>query len=81
MASHVRNAGRTASVHRFRNLVALYVPGLDETVYLSHQEAGKLARALNKAARSVRSETFLNSQVGTLEIPLARTDQYRSFDA
>ena len=66
-----------ANVHRFRDLVALSVPGASETVYLSAAEARKLARALNKAARSVKNERFVDSNVGTIQVPLARTDRFR----
>jgi hypothetical protein len=56
-----------ASVHRFREDVAIYV-GNGETVYIPAKEARKLARAINRAAKSCETETFAESSVGTLEI-------------
>lgn len=53
-------------VHRFRDLVACAV-GKGETVYLSAADARKLARAINRAARSIRRESFADSTCGTAE--------------
>lgn len=47
-------------VHRFRDSVCLYV-GTGETVYVSAADARKIARALNKAAKSCTSEPFAQS--------------------
>jgi hypothetical protein len=69
-----------ASVHRFGELVALYIPGMPEIAYLSAAEAGKLARALNKVARSVKTERFAGYRVGTISVPLVRTDRFRGSD-
>ena len=59
-----------ASVHRFHDRVALSLPGSGETVYLEPKEAAKLAKLLTEGARSVRNETFGQSNFGTHEIPL-----------
>jgi hypothetical protein len=47
-------------VHRFRDSVALYI-GTGETVYVSAADARKIARALNRAAKSCASEPFAQS--------------------
>ena len=57
-----------AQVHRFRDTVAVYVGG-GETVYLAPQNARKLARALNAAARSCDRESFTESTCGTVNVP------------
>lgn len=56
-----------AQVHRFRNCVAVYV-GTGETVYMTPKDARKLSRAINKAARSVEREKFVDSSGNTCEI-------------
>ncbi len=56
-----------AQVHRFRDCVALYI-GTGETVYLSPKDARKLSRAVNKAARSVEREKFVDSSGNTFEL-------------
>lgn len=50
----------SGQVHRFRDAVAAYL-GAGETVYMSPAEARALARALNRAARSIQSEPFARS--------------------
>lgn len=50
-----------AQVHRFGDKVAVWV-GKGQTVYLSPTNARKLARALNRAARSCKSEPFTESR-------------------
>lgn len=50
-----------AQVHRFRDCVALYV-ATGETVYLSAKDARKFARAINKAIKSVETESFSDSK-------------------
>jgi hypothetical protein len=62
-----------ASVHRFRDAVAVYV-GTGPTQYLTPKEARKLARAINTAARSCDSEAFKDSSVGTIHIELQRSE-------
>ena len=53
-----------AQVHRFRDKVAAYLGG-GETVYMTPKEARQLARALNKAAKSCETESFVDSTCGT----------------
>lgn len=55
-----------AQVHRFRDSVALYV-GKGETVYLRPGDARKLARAINRAAKSCATESFAESTCGTAQ--------------
>ena len=42
-----------AHVHRFRDRIALSLPGSGETVYLSAKEARRLGRILRECARDV----------------------------
>jgi hypothetical protein len=65
------NPLKSAQVHRFGDNVAAYVTGQRErngTVYMTPKEARALARALNKAARSCKNETFTANTVGTIVI-------------
>lgn len=59
----------TASVHRFRDKVAVHV-GNGATVYMSPDEASKLARALTGCARDIRARSFVSSHFPTVSIPL-----------
>jgi hypothetical protein len=54
-------------IHRFRDKVALYL-GTGETVYLETATARKVARALNKCAKSIETEKFIESTFRTIEI-------------
>lgn len=56
-----------AQVHRFHDCVAVHV-GTGETVYLAPKDARKLSRAVNKAARSVEREKFVDSSGNTFEL-------------
>jgi len=56
-----------ARVHRFRDAVAVSV-GSGETVYMTPQQARKLARALNSTAKSCETERFIESTIGTFEV-------------
>lgn len=56
-----------AQVHRFRDTVAAYLSG-DKTQYLTPKDARKLARALNRAARSVDTCKFTESSDLTFEL-------------
>ena len=56
-----------AQVHRFRDRVAVYI-GTGETVYMTPEDARKLARALTKTAKSIKTETFAESTCGTMEL-------------
>ena len=55
-----------AQIHRFRDAVAIYI-GTGETVYLSPKDARKLARSINRAAKSCETETFSQSTCGTAQ--------------
>lgn len=57
-----------ASVYRFRDHVAATVKSEDGTAYLTAPEARALAAALLRAARSVESEDFADSNVGTFRL-------------
>lgn len=56
-----------AQVHRFGDTVAVYV-GKGATTYLSGADARKLARALNRCAKSIAAESFVDSHCGTFEL-------------
>lgn len=56
-----------AQVHRFGDKVAVYV-GKGATTYLSGADARKLAKALNRVARSIAGESFVDSHCGTFEL-------------
>lgn len=64
------NRPGNAQVHRFHDRVALSLPGAGETVYLEPKEAAKLARALSGGARNIKAQKFVDSDFGTVEIPL-----------
>lgn len=64
------NRLKNASLHRFHDFVALSLPGNGETLYLNSKEAKELAKALNKIAKSVTSEGFIESTVGTITVSL-----------
>lgn len=51
-------------VHRFGDTVAAYI-GTGATVYMTARQARIMARALNRAARSVERESFVNSSGNT----------------
>ncbi len=54
-------------IHRFRDKVALYVSR--ETVYLTPTQAKAIAKALNGAAKSIKTEPdFCNSNFATVVI-------------
>ena len=55
-----------AQCHRFRDEVALYI-GTGATVYLKPADARKLARAINRAAKSCETESFANSSGNTAQ--------------
>lgn len=58
MAYYPRIKGQ---VHRFRDAVAIHI-GKGETLYLKPADAQRIARALNKAAKSCKSEPFAQSE-------------------
>lgn len=49
-----------ASVHRFKDTVAVYVGG-GETVYLTVKEAAALAAAVQKCKRDILKSSFVDS--------------------
>jgi hypothetical protein len=57
----------TASIHRFRNAVALYI-GNGQTVYVSAQVSRKIAKALNACARDIVARDFTESKFQTVDI-------------
>lgn len=59
-----------ASLHRFGDYAALSLPGKGETKYFTAQEAKALAKALNKIAKSIATERFTDSTVGTITVQL-----------
>lgn len=60
-----------ASVHRFGDQVAVSV-GNGSTTYLSHRQANALAKTLKTCAQSVKTEKFVNSNFGTVDVPEER---------
>lgn len=54
-----------ATVYRFRQAAAVYVNG---TRYMTAKDARKMARALNRVARSIESEKFAQSTCGSVEL-------------
>ncbi|AZO29365.1 hypothetical protein [Mesorhizobium sp. M1B.F.Ca.ET.045.04.1.1] len=67
MSGKAKRTNIVASVHRFRDFIALCV-GDGPTVYLSPKAASQIARALNKCARSVKTEKFTDSHFGSVYI-------------
>lgn len=63
----------SGQVHRFRDYVAASI-GTGPTVYMTAKEARAMARALNKAARSVDSEAFHLSAGLTAILTFTRKD-------
>lgn len=61
---------KKAHIHRFRDLVAVSLPGDGSTVYLTPIEARQLAAALGRAAHSVERVQFALSAPVTFELPL-----------
>jgi hypothetical protein len=51
-------------VHRFNDAVAVWV-GTGQTVYMSVKQAEALAKALRTAAKSIKTERFVDSTCGT----------------
>jgi len=61
---------KNAHAYRFRDLVALAIPGAGDTVYLTPKEARQFARGLVAAAKSIESVRFVDSNVPRCEITL-----------
>ena len=62
-----------ASVYRFHDSVAMHLPG-GETVYMTQRAASILAARLRDYSRSVRTEKFGDSPLGTAHIRLDSGD-------
>lgn len=58
-----------AQVHRFHDSVALYI-GTGETVYLTHDQAQQLGRALIDCAHDVWKVPFGKSDIGTVRVDI-----------
>lgn len=61
---------KSANVHRFRDLVAVCLPGSGETAYFTPSEALALARHIGNAARDIKARDFGYSQFASVEMPL-----------
>lgn len=48
-------------VHRFRDCVAVSTGSGGDTVYMPHDEAARMAKAINAAVRSIKRESFADS--------------------
>lgn len=66
---------KTAQVHRFRNKVAVSLPGKGETVYMTVYmtafDALQLSAALDDVAWDIRHHTFTDSKLAARTIPLS----------
>lgn len=58
-----------AKLHRFGDTCAISI-GTGETVYMTVKETRTLSGALNKIARSIERENYLDSNGNTVEIEL-----------
>ena len=57
----------TGSLHRFHDQVALWL-GNGETLYLDPNQALKIARALNKCAKEIKTGVkFQDSKINTID--------------
>lgn len=65
----------TAQIHRFREKVALSVPGHSETLYITPEQAQELALAIAEAARDTLEKTFTESTLRPVLIDLAGHDR------
>lgn len=61
--ARVASVPTLASVHRFRDVVGVYASRDNGTLYLSADEAKRFGEALLRAAQSIRTESFLDSNV------------------
>lgn len=69
MSASNRRKGLSASVHRFRDCVAIHV-GTGETSYLTPKQARKLAHSLYKACRDIDRRPFTESDLDTVCIKI-----------
>lgn len=63
------------SVYRFHDAVALH-SGNGETVYLTRQDAKKLAQAIRRVVKSIENENFVDSRFGTINVPAYSLDAW-----
>lgn len=62
----------TAHVHRFHRFAAVAFVGIDgETVYLTADDARRLASALQSCADDVDARSFTESEFQTVSFPLS----------
>lgn len=61
-----------AQVHRFGDCIAMFLSE-GETVYMTPQDARKIAKALNACSRDVKAYKFGDGQFKTQEFALADT--------
>lgn len=52
---------KNAQIHRFRDSVAICLPGMKETLYLDAKTAKKIAKAINSVTRSVQTVNYGDS--------------------
>lgn len=60
-----------AYIHRFRDKVAISLPGKGPTVYLTPKEARQIAKALNACARDVKALSFTASEFSSTSVDIS----------
>lgn len=60
-----------AYIHRFRDKVAISLPGKGATVYLTPKEARQIAKALNACARDVKNLSFSASEFTSTSVDVS----------
>lgn len=63
---------KTAQIHRFGDCIAMYLSN-GETVYMTPQDARKIAKNLNACARDIKQAKYINGTFKTFELELADT--------
>lgn len=63
---------KNAQIHRFRESVAICLPGMKETLYVDAKTAKKIAKAINSVARSVETVSFADSVNTTHTIDMGK---------
>lgn len=63
-----------AQVHRFHDAVAVFI-GKGETVYLTHDQAQQLGRALIDCAADVWAKPFLKCSFDTAMVGIGNSEQ------
>lgn len=61
----------TANIHRFRDAVALSLPGDGPTIYLTAEEAARLSVLLDVYARDIGQRDYLDSGLPIVDIALS----------